>query len=169
MVMKLSKVQMSPHFREIHQKLLLGESPRRISKWLKDEFDENIGYKAITSYRTKFIEVQTPVADTIAKAHDISETTDSITAVLANLADTYFKVAADFPENYEKMKEDPNVSAKELAEMNLKAGQALFNFFKNNQNNFTVNVNTGMESLFSLDDLNEVIQDADFEEKVDDD
>ena len=162
-------MEQSPHCREIHQKLLLGESSRRISQWLKDEFDEDIGYRAILNYKDRFIDVKKPVSDVIAEAHNLTETTDNITAVLADLADTYFKVAADFPENYEKMKDDPNVSAKELAEMNLKAGQALFNFFKNNQNNFTVNVNTGMESLFSLDDLDAVIQDADFEEKVDDD
>lgn len=53
-----SKVAQSIHYNEIMDKIREGWSSRKISRWLKDEYDEDIGHGAISSYRKNHIEAE---------------------------------------------------------------------------------------------------------------
>lgn len=53
-----TKVETSPHFEEIVNLLLQGKSGRKISAYLKNEYNEDIGFNAINNYRKKHIKLE---------------------------------------------------------------------------------------------------------------
>ena len=60
-----SAVEQSPHRTEIDKRLLRGESPRQVSKWLKNlkKDPEKISHTAINKYRKKHLNVQKEVVE----------------------------------------------------------------------------------------------------------
>ena len=62
-----SKVESSPHFEEIVQLLLAGKSGRQISTYLKEEYDEDIGFNAINVYRRNHINMEQRVEEVLNK------------------------------------------------------------------------------------------------------
>lgn len=64
MAMK-SKVELSPHFTEIYTRLCEGVSARKISEWLKNEYNENISHVAISKYRKNNINLAEQVEERI--------------------------------------------------------------------------------------------------------
>lgn len=64
MAMK-SKVELSPHFTEIYARLCEGVSARKISEWLKNEYNENISHVAISKYRKNNINLAEQVEERI--------------------------------------------------------------------------------------------------------
>ena len=53
-----SKVAQSIHYNEIMDKIREGKSSREISRWLKDEYDEDIGHGAISRYKRDNLEAE---------------------------------------------------------------------------------------------------------------
>lgn len=50
-MISLNKIECSPHYREIVDLILQGESGRTISDYLKDNYNENISYSTINKYK----------------------------------------------------------------------------------------------------------------------
>ncbi len=55
---KKSKVEKSPHFDEIVTRLSKGESARSVSKWLKNQYDEDISHAALARYNKNHIAME---------------------------------------------------------------------------------------------------------------
>lgn len=53
-----SKVESSPHFKEIVDLMVIGKSGRSISQYLKEKYDEDIGFNAINVYRRNHIHME---------------------------------------------------------------------------------------------------------------
>lgn len=64
-MIKKSKVELSPHFNEIYAKLCEGVSARKISEWLKNEYNENISYVTISRYKKNNINLAEQVEERI--------------------------------------------------------------------------------------------------------
>ena len=64
-MIKRSKVELSPHFNEIYTKLCEGVSARKISEWLKNEYNENISYVTISRYKNNNINLTEQVEERI--------------------------------------------------------------------------------------------------------
>ena len=56
-----SKVEKSPHYKEIVDLLLQGQSSRTVSDYLKNTYNEDIGYGAINSFRNKHLDIEAEV------------------------------------------------------------------------------------------------------------
>lgn len=56
-----SKVEKSPHFDEIVARLSKGESARKVSAWLKDEYNEDISHAALARYNKNCIAMEDKV------------------------------------------------------------------------------------------------------------
>lgn len=56
-----SKVEKSPHYKEIVDLLLQGQSSRTVSDYLKNTYNEDIGYGAINSFRNKHLNIEAEV------------------------------------------------------------------------------------------------------------
>lgn len=57
-LVKKSKVEKSPHFDEIVTRLSKGESARSVSKWLKNQYDEDISHAALARYNKNHIAME---------------------------------------------------------------------------------------------------------------
>ena len=57
-LVKKSKVEKSPHFDEIVARLSKGESARSVSKWLKNQYDEDISHAALARYNKNHIAME---------------------------------------------------------------------------------------------------------------
>jgi hypothetical protein len=137
MVMTLvrkNKVEKSPHFEEIVERLSAGKSARSVSKWLKDEYNEDISHAALARYnkncicmedkveaelnrraeeRKKKLEEEKEQArkeNKIQQEADIiesaEETIKSVSETIADNMQGVAKVAAQLPNMFEKAKKD---------------------------------------------------------------
>ena len=57
-LVKKSKVEKSPHFEEIVTRLSKGESARSVSKWLKNQYNEDISHAALARYNKNHIAME---------------------------------------------------------------------------------------------------------------
>ena len=57
-LVKKSKVEKSSHFDEIVTRLSKGESARSVSKWLKNQYDEDISHAALARYNKNHIAME---------------------------------------------------------------------------------------------------------------
>lgn len=170
-----SKVESSPHFEEIVELLLKGESGRSISNYLKDEYDEDIGFNAINVYRRKHIRMEERVEAelnrraeekekddaltqrAVQKQADIKESVEqssnSVASTIADNMSKVAKVAANFVDDYDKAKRDAgnpdikNVTYKDVANLSLQANKLYNEYFKQDETNFEINLNEGFEEL----------------------
>ena len=170
-----SKVESSPHFEEIVELLLQGESGRSISNYLKDEYDEDIGFNAINVYRRKHIRMEERVEAelnrraeekekddaltqrAVQKQADIKESVEqssnSVASTIADNMSKVAKVAANFVDDYDKAKRDAgnpnikNVTYKDVANLSLQANKLYNEYFKQDETNFEINLNEGFEEL----------------------
>ncbi|MDO5849298.1 MAG: hypothetical protein Q4P18_07170 [Methanobrevibacter sp.] len=62
-----TKVEKSEHFNEIVDLLLKGWSGRKVSAYLKEQYDEEIGFNAINSYRRNHLDIDSSVASEVKK------------------------------------------------------------------------------------------------------
>ena len=60
-LVKKSKVEKSTHFEEIVTRLSKGESARSVSKWLKNEYNEDISHAALARYNKNHISMEEKV------------------------------------------------------------------------------------------------------------
>ena len=175
MVMTLTrknKVESSPHFNEIVKRLSEGESSRKLSAYLKNQYNEDISHAALNRYANKHIKMENRVeaelnkrakkvkakTETIVqkKADNIEEaeaTMDSVASVIADNMEGVAKVAAELPEMFKKTKQqaaDPeitNVTYKDAANISIQANKLYAEYFKHEETNVEVNINNGFEEL----------------------
>lgn len=69
-----SKVESSPHFKEIVDLMLTGKSGRSISQYLKEKYDEDIGFNAINVYRRNHIHMEDRVEAELNKRAEKKKT-----------------------------------------------------------------------------------------------
>lgn len=127
-----SKVAQSIHYNEILDKIREGKSSREISRWLKDEYDEDIGHGAISRYKRDNLEaealdiadvnlkkeVEDPV-DVEKKSIEEKHVTDRANAIqegtaigrgiaeaTASQIQGLLKVSEDYPEAVRKMEKE---------------------------------------------------------------
>lgn len=127
-----SKVAQSIHYNEIMDKIREGKSSREISRWLKDEYGEDIGHGAISRYKRDNLEAEAlDIADVNLKkesedpvdiekksieekhvndrANAIQEGTaigKGIAEATASQIQGLLKVSEDYPEAVRKMEEE---------------------------------------------------------------
>lgn len=56
-----SKVEKSPHYKEIVDLLLSGQSGRTVSKYLMDTYNEDIGYGSINTFKRNHLDIEAEV------------------------------------------------------------------------------------------------------------
>lgn len=60
-MVRKTKVEKSPHYKEIVELLLQGQSSRTVSNYLMKTYNEDIGYCAINSFRNKHLDISSEV------------------------------------------------------------------------------------------------------------
>lgn len=176
-----TKVEMSSHFNEIHEKLAKGVSPYDVSKWLKNQFNENISPRALYRYKKKFLPL-VPLVEEELNQRMANETTEkevkkaedkiqkamaitkTVVTVTADNMEGILKVAADLPNKYEAMCEKVNdpmspITEKDCAELSLKANKLWVDWNKQQQP-IDVNVNNASEDLYSDEDVMRFINES---------
>ena len=129
-MVKKSKVEKSPHFEEIVTRLSKGESARSVSKWLKNEYNENISHAALARYNKNCISMEDKVeAELNRRAEEkkkklqeekektrkekkiqqeadkleaVAETVNSVAETIATNMEGVARVAAQFPTRFEQ-------------------------------------------------------------------
>ena len=129
-LVKKTKVEKSPHFEEIVTRLSKGESARSVSKWLKNEYDEDISHAALSRFNKNFIRMEDKVEAELnrraeekkklelekqkevrekeliqQKANGIESANETINSVAETIAinmEGVAKVASQFPERFEQ-------------------------------------------------------------------
>ena len=160
---KKSKVEKSPHFDEIVTRLSKGESARSVSKWLKNQYDEDISHAALARYNKnhiamedrveaelnrraeekKKLQEEKKVQEEADKIETATETVNIVAETIATNMEGVAKVAAQFPDKFQQAcydAEDPdsNVTSKDVARLALDANKLYNDYFKNDET--TVNV-----------------------------
>lgn len=169
------KVEASPHFNEIYTKLCEGVSSRRISEWLKSEYNENISHAAIQRYKNNNINMPEQVENVInqklaiekevinKKAEEGIEREIVVETVASKTADRMMDlnaVAKDIPKIYHQLVEDSKdpdspVTSKDLMKYGLDAVKIYLDFF-NKQGN-ELNVNATINTPFDEDKLDKIL------------
>ena len=179
MVMTLvrkNKVESSPHYNEIVKRLSEGESGRKLSKYLKDTYDEDISFAALNRYKSKYIKMENRVEAELNKRaknkkrenvkaqtesevqrqadskEEAEETINSVAETIATNMEGVAKVAAQFPDKFEQAcrdakDPDSNVTSKDVARLSLDANKLYNEYFKQDETNFEINLNEGFEEL----------------------
>ena len=162
-LVKKSKVEKSPHFDEIVARLSKGESARSVSKWLKNQYGEDISHAALARYNKNHIAMEDRVEAELnrraeekkklqekklqeEKEDEIETATETVNIVAETIAtnmEGVAKVAAQFPDKFEQACEDvedpdSNVTSKDVARLALDANKLYNDYFKNDET--TVNV-----------------------------
>ena len=165
--MKKSKVEQSPHFEEIVTKLAHGESARSVSRWLKENFDEDISHTTLTRYSKNTIRMEDKVeAELNRRAEEkkkvqeksdavesVNETVNVVARTIADNMQGVAKVAADLPQMYEKVKRQasdhnyPNVTYVDAAKLSIQANKIYADYFKQEENKVEINVTEGFGEL----------------------
>lgn len=188
MVMSLvrkNKVESSPHYNEIIDKLAEGESGRCVSKWLENTYGEYISFAALNRYKSKHIKMENRVEaelnkraseksidNVVKKKADEKEVAEeSINIVASTIADNMVKVAgvaSNFDDDYEKVKRDAdnpdikNVTSKDVANLSLQANKLYNEYFKKDEANVEVNVNNvDLSEFFDDGEDSEILSDLD--------
>ena len=129
-MVRKSKVEKSPHFDEIVTRLSKGKSARSVSKWLKNEYNEDISHAALSRYARNYISMEDKVeAELNRRAEEkrkklekekeeaqreekvqreadkieaAEETINSVAETIATNMEGVAKVAAQFPDKFEQ-------------------------------------------------------------------
>ena len=64
-MIRKSKVETSPHYNEIVDLLVAGYSPRYVSDYLSNEYDEKISHNSLNRYRKNNLNVKAAVKQKI--------------------------------------------------------------------------------------------------------
>ena len=133
-MVKKSKVEKSPHFEEIVTRLSNGESARSVSKWLKNEYNEDISHAALARYNKNCISMEDKVEAELNrrakekkkkiqeekekvqkeqkiqqeadKIEAVEETVNSVAETIATNMEGVASVAAQFPSKFEQACDD---------------------------------------------------------------
>lgn len=180
-----NKVEISEHREEIHTKLLQGDSCRSISKYLKDTYDEDIGYGAIYSYSKKHIKIEEEISQRVneklaaenEKAIEkevntqvnIHQKNDAVIEVNAENMIGVMKVAGQLNDEFEKACDeaaDPtcNTTHKDTAKIALDANKVVNDFYKTQENNIELNLDNNLSGFVDESEVMRFIDESEDEE-----
>lgn len=161
------KVESSEHYAEIVE-MLLQYSPKAVSRWLWDTYEESISEKTLRRY-LKNLPIEQRMTEKLPSVlldKDFQQAEAKKEELVDGIADEGIRilksligVGENFAEDYERLKNDRDSSPKQIAEMSLKANEIVLRFLKNNQNSVEVNVdNNSIRREFSDKEIIDVLQ-----------
>lgn len=185
-----SAVERSEHRDEIDDLLLAGESPRFVSAWLKNTYNEYISHTAINNYRKKNLNVVQEAAieykkrkqekeaakkkqqesdkrSKTKKDRTVRKTVSDLEKLDVIIEDSY-KTDIDI----ERLEHDPDVDQVQVEKLKLQkrkqgidAINAKTNILKNDDTNIEVNVHNNYDDLFTEEDILRFIDESNFIKK----
>lgn len=178
-----SAVERSEHRNEIDDLLLEGKSPRFVSAWLKDSYNEHISHTAINNYRKKKLNVTEEAAKVYHERREKEKKADETTnkkkqkkvrKVVSDLEKLDFIIEDSYNTNIdiERLENDLDSDQVQVEKLKLqKRKQAIEainvknNILKHDDNNIEVNINNNFDDLFSEEDILRFIDESDFIEE----
>lgn len=178
-----SAVERSEHRDEIDDLLLEGKSPRFVSAWLKDSYNEHISHTAINNYRKNKLNVTEEAAKVYherrQKEKKADEKTDKkkqrkVRKVVSDLEklDVIIEDSYNIKIDIERLEKDPDSDQVQVEKLKLQqrkqaieAINAKNNILKNDDTNIEVNINNNFDDLFSEEDILRFIDESDFIEE----
>lgn len=180
-LVKHDTIKSSPHFNEIHKRLINGESPYSVNKWMVKSFnkEEVISVSTLRRYKND-LSIEEKVAikmdEIIAKENEVVnekatkeiQANNETEAVIEQTAENMmgvFEVANYLPKAFKKAKleaDDPEhrTSQKDIVELSLKANRLINDFFKTNDSAVNVNINNGLSEMFDETDIMRFINES---------
>lgn len=178
-----SAVERSKHRDEIDDLLLEGKSPRFVSAWLKDSYNEHISHTAINNYRKNKLNVTEEAAKVYherrQKEKKADEKTDKkkqrkVRKVVSDLEklDVIIEDSYNIKIDIERLEKDLDSDQVQVEKLKLQqrkqaieAINAKNNILKNDDTNIEVNINNNFDDLFSEEDILRFIDESDFIEE----
>lgn len=178
-----SAVERSEHRDEIDDLLLEGKSPRFVSAWLKDSYNEHISHTAINNYRKNKLNVTEEAAKVYherrQKEKKADERTDKkkqrkVRKVVSDLEklDVIIEDSYNIKIDIERLEKDLDSDQVQVEKLKLQqrkqaieAINAKNNILKNDDTNIEVNINNNFDDLFSEEDILRFIDESDFIEE----
>ena len=187
-----SAVERSEHRDVIDDLLLEGKSPRFVSDYLWNEYNEKISHTAINNYRKKKLNIPKEVAIAYnkkkrekeeAKKREEKQAKKSeakkkriVNKTLGDLEilDLIIKDSAETDCNIERLEHDPLIDQVQVEKLKLQkrkqgidAINAKTNILKNDDTNIEVNVHNNFDDLFSEEDILRFLDESEFIEESD--
>ena len=178
-----SAVERSKHRDEIDDLLLEGKSPRFVSAWLENTYNEHISHTAINNYRKNKLNVPKEVAIEYKKKRDNEKKQEKkssqkkkkmVNKFLGDLEilDVIINDSYDPDIDIKRLEHDPEVDQVQVENLKLKKRDqaikginAKTNILKNDDTNIEVNINNNFDDLFSEEDILRFIDESDFIEE----
>lgn len=180
-----SAVERSEHRSEIDDLLLEGKSPRFVSAWLKDSYNESISYVSIYNYRKNKLNVTEEAAKVYHERKERAKAADKKTEdkkqkkvrkVVSDLErlDSIIRDSFETDVNLERLEHDPLIDQVQVEKLKLQkrkqgidAINAKTNILKNDDTNIEVNVHNNFDDLFSEEDILRFLDESEFIEESD--
>lgn len=180
-----SAVERSEHRDEIDDLLLEGKSPRFVSAWLKDSYNEHISHTAINNYRKNKLNVTEDAAKVYHERREKEKKADEtsnkkkqrkVRKVVSDLErlDLIIKDSFETDINIERLEHDPLVDQVQVEKLKIQkrkqgidAINAKTNILKNDDTNIEVNVHNNFDDLFSEEDILRFLDESEFIEESD--
>lgn len=178
-----SAVERSEHRDEIDDLLLEGKSPRFVSAWLKDSYNECISHTAINNYRKNKLNVTEEAAKVYHERRQKEKKADDKTnkkkqkkvrKVVSDLEklDIIIEDSYNIKIDIERLENDLDSDQVQVEKLKLQqrkqaieAINAKNNILKNDDTNIEVNINNNFDDLFSEEDILRFIDESDFIEE----
>lgn len=164
-----TKVETSPHFNEIVDLLLDGWSGRKLSEYLKKQYNEDIGFNAINNYRKNYLDVESE-ADMIVKEKKAAAIKKEASkrdkaqenfdkAVERNVnAQSVIELAVSYGGDVvEEVMNNPDIPSLDKARLIKDFVKLNIDLIKTDDTYVDVNVNNNMSSYFDEDKVREIL------------
>ena len=151
-----SAVERSEHRSEIDDLLLDGQSPRTVSEYLKNKYDERISHTAINNYKKKHLNVEKEAAIIYNQKVSEKKKNKAVAKTVSDLEklDQIIDDSLNTQINIERLENDPNVDQGRVEDLKLKkrkqaidAINAKNNILKNDDTHIDVNFSEGFGEL----------------------
>lgn len=171
-----SKIEMSPHYNEIVKLLLDGWGSRRVSNYLKNEYNESISHTAISNYRRDNLNVDEAVAIELQKQRkqnkektqpiietavkNTAEAQQSFREAVANgvtVRQLLQKILDAGPELWNTLLHDQEVSSDTKMKLVLQSAK-LEQEWEKSTGDVEVNVNNDLSAVFDEDKVKDIVQ-----------
>ena len=164
-------IESSDHYEEIVARLSKDESGTSVSKWLKNEYNEEISPRTLNRYKSKNIKMQDRVEAELNKRQEIKkkktedavqsqadkieaaeDTMNTVAQTIADNMEGVAKVAAELPIIFNQAKSDARNPGKktewaDVAKISIQANRIYNDYFKHEESNVEININEGFEEL----------------------
>ena len=185
-----SAVERSEHRDEIDDLLLEGKSPRFVSSWLENEYNEHISHTAINNYRKNKLNVPREAAIEYNKrkkekeaakikqaesdAKSNAKKNKKVRKTVSDLEKLDFIIEDSYNTtiDIERLEHDPEADQVQVEKLKLQkrkqgidAINAKTNILKNDDTNIEVNIHNNYDDLFSEEDILRFLDESDFIEE----